>query len=102
MITEIDTQQSSVLCYAAVSWFGKTALRFIEDYAAQQDHLAPSKRKKKTVNQIMYREEMCLAMFEDIDRFDFSIGFLAWDGASWFTEAILNIYDDLVISFRFQ
>jgi len=68
LLAEIDTQQPSVLCYAAVSWFGKTALRFVEGYAPQQDHLAPSKRKKKTVNQIVYREEMCPAMFEDIDR----------------------------------
>ena len=39
LLSEIDQQQPSIMCYAAVSWQGKTALRFIEGYAANQDNV---------------------------------------------------------------
>ena len=56
------------MCYGAVSWYGKTELRLVEGYVLAQDHLPPSKKKKKTVNQTVYREEMCPLMFADINR----------------------------------
>ena len=65
ILAEIDTQQKSILCYAAVSWFGKSNLYFIE---AGQDHIPNSKKKKKTVNQDVHREEMCPRVVEDINR----------------------------------
>ena len=51
----------SVLCCAAVSWYGKTELRFLEGY-----YHSPESRKNKTVNQQVYCEEMCPQMFHDI------------------------------------
>ena len=68
ILAEIDSQQKSIVCYAAVSWFGKSNLYFIEGYAAGQDNVPNSKKKKKTVNQEIYREEMCPHVFEDINR----------------------------------
>ena len=68
LLAEVDRQQPSIMCYGAVSWYGKTELRFVEGYAPAQDHLPPSKKKKKTVNQTVYREEMCSLMFADINR----------------------------------
>jgi len=32
LLVEYDSLQPSVLCYAAVSWYGKTELRFVEGY----------------------------------------------------------------------
>lgn len=66
LLVEVDRLQPSVMCYAAVSWYGKTELRFVEGQAAGQEHLPPSRRKKKTVNQKVYCEEMCPQMFGDI------------------------------------
>ena len=68
LLVEIDRQQPSIMCYGAVSWHGKTELRFIEGWAPDQGHLPPSRRKKKTVNQEVYRNEMCPLMFSDINR----------------------------------
>ena len=56
------------MCYGAVSWHGKTDLYFIEGNAARQEGVAPSRRKKKTVNQVVYREDMCPQMFKGIDQ----------------------------------
>lgn len=81
LLAEIDRQQPSIMCYGAVSWYGKTDLRFIEGYAADQDHLTPSKRKKKTVNQTVYREEMCPLMFGDINQMTSNIWIWQQDGA---------------------
>lgn len=67
LLVEIDRQQPSIMCYGAVSWHGKTGLRFIEGWASDQDHLPPSRKKKKTVNQTVYRNEMCPLMFSDIN-----------------------------------
>ena len=67
LLVGIDRQQPSIMCYGAVSWYGKTELRFIEGWAPDQDHLPPSRRKKKTVNQTVYRDEMCPLMFSDIN-----------------------------------
>ena len=82
LLIETDRNAPSVMCYAAVSWYGKTDLRFIEGYADGQDNVIASKRKKKTINQKVYREEMCPRMFNDIN--DVLIG-LPWtwqqDGA---------------------
>lgn len=61
LLVEYDNLQPSVLCYAAVSWYGKTELRFLEGY-----YQSPEGRKKKTVNQQVYCEEMCPRMFSDI------------------------------------
>ena len=41
-LLEYDNLQPFVLCYAAVSWFGKTELRFLEGY-----YQSPEGRKKK-------------------------------------------------------
>ena len=68
LLVEIDKQQTSIMCYGAVSWHGKTDPYFIEGDAAGQESVAPSRRKKKTVNQVLYREDMCPQMFEDIDQ----------------------------------
>lgn len=61
LLVEYDKLQPSVLCYAAVSWYGKTELRFLEGYYQSSEG-----RKKKTVNQQVYCEEMCPQMFSDI------------------------------------
>ena len=61
LLVEYDNLQPSVLCYAAVSWYSKTELRFLEGY-----YQSPEGRKKKTVNQQVYCEEMCPQMFSDI------------------------------------
>mgnify|MGYP001812451753 CR=1 FL=1 len=66
LLTEIDTQQPSIMCYAAVSWHGKTALGFVEGYAPNQEDV-PNSKKKKTVTQIVYRNEMCPHMFDVIN-----------------------------------
>ena len=44
LVTESDSQGPSVLAYAAVSWYGKTRLHFLD--------------QGKTVNQKVYRDEM--------------------------------------------
>ena len=56
------------MCYAAVSWHGKTELRFIEGFAPGQEGLPVYRRKKKTVTQWVYKNEMCPMMFADIAR----------------------------------
>jgi len=66
LLVEIDSQQPSIMCYGAVSWLGKTQLRFIEGFADGQEDLPAYRRKKKTVNQIVYTNEMCPLMFADI------------------------------------
>ena len=68
LLGEIDRQQPSIMCYGAVSWHGKTELRFIQGWAPDQGHLPPSRRNKKTVNQEVYRNKMCPLMFSDINR----------------------------------
>lgn len=68
LLVEIDKQQPSIMCYGAVSWYGKTELRFIEGYAADQEDLPQYKKKRKTVNQHVYKDEMCHQMFEDINK----------------------------------
>lgn len=82
LLIEVERNAPSVMCYAAVSWYGKTDLRFIEGEADGQENIIVSKRKKKTINQKVYREEMCPLMFNDIN--DVMIG-LPWtwqqDGA---------------------
>ena len=60
LIVQLDTQQPSLMAYGAVSYYGKTNLYFIEGYTEQ--------RKKKTINQEIYRQEMCPQMFLDIER----------------------------------
>jgi predicted transcriptional regulator len=67
LLVEGDRQQPSVTVYGAVSWKGKTQLRFLEGFAEGQENIAPSRRKKKTINQIVYCTEMCPAMFRDIN-----------------------------------
>ena len=66
LLVEVDRLQPSVLCYAAVSWYGKTELRFVEGDAAGQEDIPQYRRKKKRVNQQVYCEEMYPQMFEDI------------------------------------
>ena len=61
LFVEHDKLQPSVLCYAAVSWYGKTELRFFEGY-----YQSSAGRKKKIVNQQVYCQEMCPQMFSDI------------------------------------
>lgn len=68
LIIQHDKQQPSLLCYAAVSWYGKSELRFIDGFAENQDNIPASRRKKKTVNQFVYTQEMCPLMFDDINR----------------------------------
>ena len=58
-----------------VSWHGKTELRFIEGHAGGQEDIPVYRRKKKTVNQKVYTEEMCPMMFSDITA--------AMNGDSW-------------------
>ena len=65
-LVEINKQTQSILCYGAVSLYGKTQLRFIERYAAGQEGILQYRRKKKTFNQVVYRE-MFHQIFEDID-----------------------------------
>lgn len=67
LVVEVDKQQPSIMAYASVSWHGKTELRFLEGFAEGQDNVVPSKRKKKTINQTVYRDEMCPLMFRDIN-----------------------------------
>ena len=67
LIVQIDKQQQTIMCYAAVSWHGKTGLRFIEGVAGNQENIPVSRKKKKTVNQQVYTEEMCPLMFSDIN-----------------------------------
>lgn len=67
LLREVDKQQPSIMCYGAVSWFGKTPLYFIEGYAANQDGIPNYRKKKKTVNQVVYRDEMCPQMFQAIN-----------------------------------
>ena len=66
LIVEVDRVHPSVICYASVSWYGKTNLRFIEGYADGQDNIPIRRKKRKTINQIVYRNEMCPNMFRDI------------------------------------
>lgn len=66
LLIEVDKMQPSVMCYAAVSWYGRTELRFVEGEAAGQGDVPPHRRKKKRINQQVYCEEMCPQMFEDI------------------------------------
>ena len=56
------------MCYAAVSWYGKTDLFFIEGHAAGQETIPVYRRKTKTINQIVYRDEMCHLMFQCIQQ----------------------------------
>lgn len=49
-----------------VSWHGETELRFTEGDTRGQGHLPRNRRKKKTVNHMVYRDEMCTHMFQDI------------------------------------
>lgn len=67
LLVEYDNLQPSVFCYGAVSFYGKTELRFIEGFASDQEHLPCYRRKRKTVNQNVYCEEMCTPMFRDIE-----------------------------------
>ena len=67
LVVQIDKQQPSIMCYAAVSWHGKTELRFIEGHASGQEDIPVYRKKKKTVNQLVYTEEMCPMMFDDIN-----------------------------------
>lgn len=67
LLVQCDKQQPSLMCYGSVSYHGKTELRFIEGFAPGQDDIPRYKRKKKTVNQHIYRDEMCPAMFTDIE-----------------------------------
>ena len=70
LLIERDRQQPSIMVYGAVSFYGKTQLRFIEGHAAGQQEigLPVSRRKKKTVTKEVYTEEMLPAMFSDINR----------------------------------
>ena len=64
MLIERDRPQPSIMIYGAVSFYGKTHLRFIEG----QQEIPVSRRKKKTVTKEIYTEEMLPAMFSDIIR----------------------------------
>ena len=75
LVVESDRQQQSIMCYGAMSWYGKTELRFIEGYAEGQEHLPAYRRKKKTVNHETYTQEMLPQMFNDISH--------VMDGDSW-------------------
>lgn len=66
LLVESDRQQPSIMVYGAVSFYGKTELRFIEGYAPGQHDLPVSRRRKKTVTKEVYTEEMLPAMFSDI------------------------------------
>lgn len=66
LLVEVDKQQTSVMCYGAMSWHGKTCLRFVEGYAEGQENLPAYRRKKKTVNKVTYTNEMLPGMFTDI------------------------------------
>ena len=68
LLVQIDKQQPSIMCYGAVSWFGKTQLFFVEGFADGQDDVPEYRKKLKTVNQEVYRNEMCPLMFADINR----------------------------------
>ena len=68
LVVESDRQQPSIMVYGAVSFYGKTELRFIEGYAPGQNDIPVSRRRKKTVTKEVYSEEMLPAMFEDINR----------------------------------
>ena len=50
------------MCYGS----GKTNLYFVEGYAAGQENVPHYLKRKKTVNQDVYRNEMCPNMFHDI------------------------------------
>lgn len=75
IIVQVDKQQPSIMCYAAVSWHGKTNLKFVEGYADGQEDIPVYRKKKKTVNQVVYTREMCPAMFHEINSI--------MDGSSW-------------------
>lgn len=75
LLVEVEKQQPSIMCYGAISWYGKTELRFIEGYAAEQEDLPRYKKKRKTINQHVYKNEMCHLMFKDINKI--------MDGKEW-------------------
>ena len=39
LLIQYDKQQPSLLCYATVSWHGKSELRFIEGFADNQENI---------------------------------------------------------------
>lgn len=53
-LVEIDSQQQSIMCYSALSWHGKTQLRFIEGFADGQENLLAYRRKKTSVFGVYY------------------------------------------------
>lgn len=60
LLVEKDNQMPTLLCYGAVSWYGKTKLYFVEGDAYGQEELPRYKRKKKTVNQEVYTTEVSI------------------------------------------
>ena len=58
LLIQYDKQQPSLLCYATVSWHGKSKLHFIEGFADNQENIPVSQRRKKTVNQFVCTQEM--------------------------------------------
>lgn len=68
LLLENDIQHLSFMCYDAISWHCKTEMRFIEGDAAKQEHLPSYRRNIKTVNQVVYRHEMCTQMFHNINQ----------------------------------
>ena len=67
LLIQYEKQQPSLLCYITVSWHGKLELHFIEGFADNQENIPVSQRRKKTVNQFIYTQEMCPLMFNDIN-----------------------------------
>lgn len=67
LLIQFDKQQASLLCNATVSWHGKSELRFIEGFVDNQENIPVSQRRKRTVNQFVYAQEMCHLMFNDIN-----------------------------------